>query len=144
MDVKTLIDEGLKALNAHDIERFAALHDDKAEIVQPGVPGRSKADAMASLKALFDGVPDLKFTIDDVVIEGDKSFFEGKVEGNQTNALRLPGGPEIPATGKRFSLAQAAHITWRNGKAVKVHVFNDRMELMEQLGLMPQAQAARG
>jgi len=25
-----------------------------------------------------------------------------------------------------------------------VHVFNDRMELMEQLGLMPQPQSARG
>jgi predicted ester cyclase len=144
MDVKTLVDEGTKALNAHDIERFAALHDDNAEIVQSGVPGRRKADAIASLKALMDGVPDLSFTIDDIVIQGDKAFFEGTFTGTQSKPLRLPGGPEIPATGKRFSVPQAAHLTMRNDKAVKVHVFNDRMELMEQLGLMPQPQSARG
>lgn len=144
MDVKSLIDEATLALNAHDIERFAALHDENGEFVQSGVPGTSKAELIAGIKALLDGVADLSFTIDDIVIQGDKAFFEGKFKGTQSKPLHLPGGPEIPATGKRISVGQSVHVTVRNDKAVKVHVFADRMELMEQLGLMPQPQSARG
>ena len=142
MDIKTIVNETTQALNNHDIEKFLSYHDSNIEFTEPGRAGRGHADFMASLKPLVDAFPDMRATSENLVVEGDRAYFEAKMDGTQTAPLRMPGGPEIPATGKRASIRGAVYIQVRDDKIVKSHLYNDRMELMQQLGITPQASAA--
>jgi len=145
MDIKALVNEATQALNDHDLEKFASLHDPNVEFTEPGRKGTGREDFMATLKVLHAAFPDMRSTFENLLVEGDKAFFEAKLDGTQTGALRMPGGPEIPPTGKQVSMRAAVYVQQRGDKIVTSHLFQDRMELMEQLGIMPQAPAsARG
>lgn len=142
MDIKTLVNETNQALNNHDLEKFLSYHDSNIEFTEPGRAGKGHADFIVTLKLLAAAFPDMRVTSENLVVEGDRAFFEGQLDGTQTAPLRMPGGPEIPATGKRVSFRAAVYIQVRNDKIIKSHLYNDRMELMQQLGITPQASAA--
>jgi predicted ester cyclase len=145
MDIKTLVNETTQALNNHDLEKFLSYHDSNIEFTEPGRAGKGRADFAVTLELLAAAFPDMRSTSENLVVEGDRAFFEAKLDGTQTAPLRMPGGPEIPATGKRVSIRAAVYIQVRDDKIVKSHLYNDRMELMQQLGITPQASAvARG
>jgi predicted ester cyclase len=142
MDFKTIGNEATQALNDRDFEKFATYHDPHVEFRQPGAQGNNRDELVKGLKALTDGIPDGRFRIETIIAEGDRAAAEGVFEGTHTQTLRLPGAPELPATGKRVALRQGLHFQFRDDKIISAHAYADRMELMEQLGLMPQAPAA--
>lgn len=142
MDFRTIGNEATQALNDRDFEKFLTYHDPNVEFRQPGVQGRGRDELVKGLKAMTDGIPDGRFRIETLIGEGDRGAAEGVFEGTHTQTLRLPGAPELPATGKRVTLHQGLHFQLRDDKIISAHVYIDRMELMEQLGIMPQAPAA--
>ncbi|TMD06761.1 MAG: nuclear transport factor 2 family protein [Chloroflexi bacterium] len=145
MDIKALIEEATQALNDHDLEKFASLHDPNVEFTDPGRSGKGREDFVALLKLMHAAFPDMRSKLENLMAEGDKAFFEATLEGTQSAPFRMPDGPEIPATGKRVSLRAAVYVEGRDGKIVKSHAYQDRMEMMEQLGVMSQASTtARG
>ena len=140
----TIFDDATKALNEHDYGKFESLHDQKAELWQPGVPGSDVKTHIEALKGMEDGFPDARWTPERPIGEGDRCFAEVKYEGTQTGTLRFPGGPEIQPTGKKVSLRTAVALTLSDGKIKTAHVYTDRMGLMEQLGVVPQREAVAG
>jgi len=93
----------------------------------PGLAGLKKQ--MSDFRA---GFPDLKFTVDDVVAEGDKVW--GLITMKGTNTGPMMG---MPPTGKSFNIQGVDIVRIVNGKAVEHWGFYDHTKMMEQLGLMP-------
>jgi steroid delta-isomerase-like uncharacterized protein len=82
-----------------------------------------------SYRAAF---PDLTFTIDDLIGEGDKVLWRFTSTGTHQGAL----GP-IPATGKRGAVTGMVLFRFANGKVAEVWVNVDIMGLFQQLGVIP-------
>jgi predicted ester cyclase len=134
---QTIFDEGTAALNAHDYDKFEALHDPKADVWQSGVPGKDIESQIEGLKILADAFPDGRWIAERPIRDGDDCSAEHRFEGTQTGVLSLPGVPELQPTGKKVSLNASVVLSLRDGKVSRARVYTDRMQLAEQLGLAP-------
>ena len=98
------------------------------------IQGMVTADAMASggvlpkampameafgvTASLFTAFPDLKFEVQQVLVNGNQATVKAIVSGTQTGALSLPmpGMSPIPATGKKVSAKDAYVVTVQGDK----------------------------
>ncbi len=76
--------------------------------------------------------PDLKFTTEDLIAEGDKVVQRWSCVG--THQGELMG---IPATGKRVTTTGISIIRFERGKAVEERVSWDALGGLQQLGVVP-------
>jgi predicted ester cyclase len=79
-------------------------------------------DAVANLKRVLAGIPDVKLTIEDSVAEGDKVISKVIVSGTNTGRLF-----NMPATGRSFSGPIFDFVQLENGKIVKRWQQGDNM-----------------
>jgi steroid delta-isomerase-like uncharacterized protein len=78
------------------------------------------------------GYPDLVFTTEDLIAEGDKVVQRWSCVG--THQGELMG---IPATGKRTTTSGISIVRYENGKAVEEWVSWDALGWLQQLGVVP-------
>lgn len=97
----------------------------------PGVPQDREGQKMY-LGAFMAAFPDCRFTIDDMVAEGDQVVTKKTFTG--THTAELSG---IPPTGKRVTLQFADIMRVRDGKIVEHWLSMDQLSFMQQLGLLP-------
>ncbi len=102
----------------------------------PGnVPGPESIRTVATM--LRTAFPDLHFTIEDLVAEGD--FVAGRLTMSGTHDGPLMG---MPPTGRQVRQSHMHFVRFRDGKAVEHWGVRDDVGLMRQLGLMPGPQGA--
>ena len=77
-------------------------------------------------------MPDLHFTIDEIVGEGDKVVY--RLSGTGTYTGKLQG---VDIKGKKLSWTQAIFTEWRNGKVAKGVSLQDSVQVFRQLGVAP-------
>jgi steroid delta-isomerase-like uncharacterized protein len=77
-------------------------------------------------------IPDLTFTIDDLIAEGDKVVWRFTSQGTHDGPL----GP-IPPTGKVANVTGMVLFRFANGKVTEVWVNVDILGLMQQIGVIP-------
>ena len=77
-------------------------------------------------------IPDLQFTIDDLVAEADKVLWRFTARGTQTGALMA-----IPPTGRSATVTGMVLFRFANGKIAEVWVNVDNLGLLQQLGVVP-------
>ncbi len=85
--------------------------------------------------------PDIHYTIEDQVAEGDRVAVRLVVTGTHLGPYRTNVGDPLPPTGKRFSM-QGLDI-WRfdeDGKWVECWSTYDRLSQLQQLGVIPAAE----
>jgi predicted ester cyclase len=130
------------AFNAHDEERIRALISDDAVFEGPGdvrLEGREATTqyAMSWLNAFGDA----RITVHHEIVAGDWVVQEYVFEGTHTAPLQTPAG-EVPATNR--------HLRGRGVQIVRVaaevvgdvRLYFDQMDVMTQLGLMPEPASA--
>ena len=78
-----------------------------------------------------------KYEVDGVAID------EGHFEGTNTGPLKVPGGETLPATGRRIRVRGCDIATVADGRITSHHFYFDQLEMLSQLGLVPEQQAAR-
>ncbi len=76
--------------------------------------------------------PDLHFTIEDIVAEGDTVVVRSTARG--THQGELMG---IPLTGKQVAVSGISITRIANGKAVEEWFNGDDLGLLQQLGVVP-------
>jgi steroid delta-isomerase-like uncharacterized protein len=74
--------------------------------------------------------PDLHYTIEDVVAEGDKVVTRATWTGTQRGEFM-----GMPATNKKVTVSGIDIARWVNGKAVEHWAVQDMLGMMQQLGL---------
>ena len=132
----------IDAFNAHDEERIRELNGENAVFEAPGevkVEGRdaSAEYAMGWLRAF----PDARFTVHNEFAAGDWVVQEFTFTGTHDGTLRSPAG-EIPATHKTLN-GRGVQIFRVEGETVAdTRLYFDQVQVMTQLGLMPEPATA--
>ncbi|MFJ8197826.1 ester cyclase [Streptomyces sp. NPDC096152] len=85
-------------------------------------------------KALFEAMPDGKFTLDHLTAQGDTVVIEYTGSGTQTGDLRLNVGT-VPATGRPVTVHAVDVYEVKNGKVQEARAYLDSGSIMSQLGL---------
>jgi len=90
-----------------------------------------------ALKAFYsnthEGFPDLHFTIDETMVDGDKIIFVWTLSGTQSGVFRTPLG-DIPPTGNKVKFSGVAINRLVEGKVVEEWVYFNVLEALLQLG----------
>ncbi len=97
----------------------------------PGVPS-DREGGKVYLSAFLNAFPDSRFTIDDMIAEGDRVVTKKTFVGTHTGDLG-----EIPATGKRVTLQFVDIMRVRNGRIVEHWLSMDQLSFLQQLGVIP-------
>jgi predicted ester cyclase len=129
------------AFNAHDLEARLAANTDDFELVMPGglqLRGPEWADV---IRAFWEALPDATTTWKNHVESGSMIAGEGVLTGTHAGPFRTPQG-EIPPSGGQIALPYAFIRRVEGGKIASEHLYFDQMELLQQLGAMPQASSA--
>lgn len=141
-DTRQVAAEALAAFNAHDEERIRATYADDAVLEAPGDtrlegPEAATAYAMAWLTAF----PDAKLTIHGEIHDGEWCVQRFTFAGTHEDTLSGPGG-DIPATHRSVSGRGVQVFRVRDGKIGEEHLYFDQVQVLTQLGLMPEPVAA--
>jgi predicted ester cyclase len=84
------------------------------------------------LSAAYDACPDIHYTLDDVVVEGDKVALRYTWTGTHKGAFL-----GIPPTNKKITVWEIEIDRIVNGKLVECWARLDTLGLMQQLGVVP-------
>jgi steroid delta-isomerase-like uncharacterized protein len=97
----------------------------------PGVPSDREGGKMY-LWGFFNAFPDSRFTIDDMIAEGDRVVTKKTFTGTHTGDFA-----GIPATGRTVTLQYVDIMRLRNGRIVDHWLSMDQLSFMQQLGVIP-------
>jgi steroid delta-isomerase-like uncharacterized protein len=142
MNVKDLAQRATDAFNAHDTAALRALTAEDCTFWSPGGQTYKGREACVAANAIwFEACSDAHATVSRVVVEGDVAIEEGIFEGTQDGTLKTPMG-DVPATGRRLRGEYVTVTRFRNDQAIEQRLYFDRMQVAEQLGLLPAATGA--
>jgi len=132
----------IDAFNAHDEQRIRELNSDNAVFEAPGdvkVEGRDAATeyAMAWLRAF----PDARITVHNELAAGDWVVQEFTFTGTHDGTLASPAG-EIPATHKTLNGRGVQIFRVQGNTVADTRLYFDQVQVMTQLGLMPEPATA--
>jgi len=99
--------------------------------VLPGMNNRGPDSTRQVVTMLRTAFPDLHFTIEDLVAEGDT--VAGRVTMSGTHLGPFQG---IAPTGRSFQQAHMHFVRFRDGKAIEHRAVRDDLGVMRQLGLI--------
>jgi steroid delta-isomerase-like uncharacterized protein len=121
---------GKGKLNLLD-ELIAKDHVNSGPGTLPGLPAGSEGTKQL-VTVYRNAFPDLHFTIDEQIAEGDKVATRWTVQG--THKGELAG---IPATGKSSTVTGVTVDRIANGKIAETWGIFDQFGMMQQLGVIP-------
>jgi predicted ester cyclase len=141
-DAKAVADAFLEAFNAHDEARIRELNGENAVFEGPGdvrLEGREAVTeyAMSWLNAFGDA----RTTVHDELVAGNWVVQEFVFEGTHTAPLQTPAG-EVPATNRQLRGRGVQILRIEGDTIVDTRLYYDQVQLMTQLGLMPEPVAA--
>lgn len=142
MDAREVGAKFIEAFNAHDEARIRELNGENSIIEAPGdvhLEGRDAATeyGMAWLRAF----PDARLTVTHELTDGDWVIQEFTFEGTHGGTLSSPAG-DIPATNKRLNGRGVQLFKVEGDVVTDTRLYFDQVEVMTQLGLMPEPAAA--
>lgn len=142
-DPKAVTDRALYAWRARDAEAFAECYAEDAAIVAPGgVELRGPDGAKQFLAIWAEGVPDNEITITHEYVCGSVVVLEAVFSGTHTGGLMAPNGQVIPTTGRSLSAPFAEVLEVEGDRITSDRLYFDQVELLIQLGLMPDPSVA--
>jgi len=132
--VRRMIDAGM---TQGDLDAAIAAYDPDLDYhnrmleTMPGMP--PGPEIMRSMIAMTrSAFPDLVYTIDELVTEGDRVAVLYTWTGTHTGPMA-----GLPPTGRRVTATGAIFCRVANGRIVEQWDVDDRFDVMQQLGLLP-------
>ena len=135
-DNETFVRGLFEAWNNRDYDSIAGSVAPDCVMIEEG-SGRTLTgpDGFTQLaKALFDAMPDGKFTLDHLTSEGDRVAIEYTGSGTQTGDLVLHVGT-VPPTGRSVTVHGVDVYEIEDGKVKEARAYVDTGSIMAQLGL---------
>ena len=87
---------------------------------------------LETIDDLRRGFPDIRWTVEDLVADGERVAVRWTWEGTHSGSMRL-----FPSTGKRVANAGFAIYQFRGDEIVRVWMLTDRLGFVQQIGLVP-------
>jgi uncharacterized protein (TIGR02246 family) len=142
-DPRAVTDRGLQAWRARDAEAFAACYARDATIAVPGGVELRGADGAKQFLAIWtEGVPDNEIAITHEYVCGPVVVQEAVFSGTHTGPLMVPSGEVIPPTGRSVSASYVDIFEVEDDRIKSDRLYFDQLELLTQLGLVPDPAAA--
>ena len=136
MTVRMAFEKGTDTFNAHDIDGFTSvLADDVTYSAPGGMSGQGKAACAQFFAAWWDAFPDAHVDVHAVHIVGDIAVEEGTFTGTHQGTLHSPAG-DIAPTGRPVTVDYTHVLRYRDGKHTSFNLIFDRLQMLEQLGLI--------
>jgi steroid delta-isomerase-like uncharacterized protein len=137
LDSKALVERGLKAFNAHDLEAVAR---DAAPDIVMTAPGGVKLHGPQAVKEynqnFITAFPDARIDAKKLIVQGRTVVVEGVFNGTNNGTLKTPMG-DVPATGRKVSGEFIQIFEIDQGLVKRNHLMYDQVDLMTQLGMAP-------
>ena len=118
--------------NLAAIDDFLAPNFINYSASQLGMTGGDLEHVKQFLSMVMQSFPDLHYTVEDMVAEGDKVVTRLTLSGTQQGAFL-----GIPATGTHVTISDIEIFRITDGKMVQCWVQADYLGLMQQLGVIP-------
>jgi ketosteroid isomerase-like protein len=142
MTVREAFKEGTDTFNAHDIDGFTSVLADDVTCSAPGgMSGQGKAACAQFFAGWWDAFPDAHVDVHAVHIAGDVVTEEGTFTGTHRGTLHSLAG-DIAPTGRPVAVDYIQVLHYRDGKHISFNLLFDRLQMLEQLGLLPAAAPA--
>jgi steroid delta-isomerase-like uncharacterized protein len=118
--------------NDRRLEYLDQIIADTHALVEPTMSGTCVGPEAyrRQVERFLAGLPDLKFTADETLSDGDKLIVYWTMSGTQRGTLF-----GVPATNKRVNICGVTMHEIANGKILESTVIWDRMSLVMQLGI---------
>ena len=145
VEARTVVERGLKAFNAHDMEAMAR---DSAPDIVSTAPGDIKLKGPQALKEynqnFIRAFPDARVEAVNIFTAGNTVIVEGIFTGTHDGTLQTPNGA-VPATGRKVRGEFIEVFEVDRGLVKRDNLMYDQVQLLTQLGLAPAApnQAAK-
>jgi predicted ester cyclase len=141
IEAKTVVERGLKAFNAHDLEAVAR---DAAPDIEGTAPGDVKLKGPQAVKeynqAFITAFPDARAEAKNIFTQGKHVIVEGVFTGTHNGTLKTPMG-DVPATGRKVRGEYVQIFEVDRGLVKRASLLFDQAQLMTQLGMAPAAPA---
>ena len=95
-------------------------------------PGGGREAEKQLIEGMLTAFPDMRFTIEDMVAEGDKVAVRYTIQGTHQGVFM-----GIPATGKAFTTTAIVILRFENGKIAEEWFQGDDLGMLQQLGVIP-------
>jgi steroid delta-isomerase-like uncharacterized protein len=131
---KALIRRQEAALNAGRVDAGLDLWADN--LVFNGQP--ISPQTIAQMRApLYAAVPDVSWTLERIIAEGDWVAVQWTMRGTHTGAFSHPTFGSAPASGKAIQMVYQDHYRIVDGRIAEAWEVRDALSLMQQLGVLP-------
>ena len=126
----------IAAWNSHDARKVASYFSDDyvGEDVAMASMLRGPRDVRKLVLLNILGIPDLNFTIEHLLAEGDQIMIVWTMRGTHHGRVF-----NIPATGQKIETLGTTWLNVRNGKIVRSLRIWDQAGMLRQFGLLPEA-----
>ncbi|HEX2910038.1 MAG TPA: ester cyclase [Chloroflexia bacterium] len=135
-ELRTLIRRFLdEVLNAHDSRALKRFCTPDFTYNMPGqrFPAKGPEGYGQFLQGYFTAFPDMRFSFDDIIVEGNRVAVRWSAFGTHKGNLG-----NIPPTGKHVTTSAMHFSRWNEaGMAVEAWQIGDAMGLLQQLGVIP-------
>lgn len=98
--------------------------------------GQEFKDLVTMLRGAF---PDLKFTVEHLLAEGETVVGHWTARGTHTGTPLKTLKGDLPALGKSFVIDGISWLRFANGKFVEARINEDTLGLLQQIGAIPSA-----
>ena len=145
IEARAVVERGMKAFNAHDLEAVAR---DAAPDIEATAPGDIKLKGPQAVKEynqrFITAFPDARVEAKNIFVQGGTVIVEGIFTGTHDGTLKTPMG-DVPATGRKVKGEFVQIFEVDRGLVKRDSLLFDQVQLMTQLGMAPAApsQAAR-
>jgi steroid delta-isomerase-like uncharacterized protein len=130
--MRRIYEEVFNQKNLVAIDDFIAPNFVNHSAAQLGMTGGDLEHVKQFLSMVMQAFPDLHYTVEDLVAEGDKVVARLTISGTQQGAFM-----GIPPTGKHATISDIEIFRITGGKAVETWVQVDFLGLLQQLGAIP-------
>src|SRR6202795_2616859 len=138
-EARTVVERGMKAFNAHDLEGVAR---DAAPDVEATAPGDIKLKGPQAVKEynqnFIRAFPDARVEAKNIFTAGSTVIVEGVFTGTHGGTLKTPMG-DVPATGRQVKGEFVQILEVDRGLVKRNSLLYDQVQLMTQLGMAPAA-----
>jgi len=142
-DNRSAFDAWITAFNAHDEAAIRAATADGCTFEGPGGVRLEGGDAVTGYAMVWlNAFSDARLEVEAVVVDGDWVAHTGMFRGTHDGTLASPDG-DVPATGRRLEGRCSQFVRFdADGRSVEEHLYFDQMDVVTQLGLMPETAGA--
>ncbi len=130
--MRRFYEEVMNQKNLAAIDDFLAPTFVNHSALQLGMLGGGIEEVKQYVSMILTTFPDLYYTVEDMIAEGDKVVARLTVSGTQQGAFL-----GIPSTSKHATITDIEIFRIANGKAVENWVQADFLGLLQQLGVVP-------